>query len=125
MPNVNEMIESKYLKKEDVGTGTLGTVAKFERVNIAKEGQSPEWKWALFVEELDKPLLLNSTNIRLLEMIFNSPDTDDWIGNKVVLYNDPSIQFQGKLTGGIRLRAPKTQKKAAPTIEDLDSDIPF
>ncbi len=124
MPSVNEMIESKYLKKEDVGSGTLGTVSRFEKVNIAKEGNPAEWKWALYLEEIDKPLLLNSTNIRLLEMIFNSPDTDDWIGNKVVLYNDPSIQFQGKLTGGIRLRAPK-QQKTKPTVMDLDDEVPF
>ncbi len=124
MPNVNEMIESKYLKKEDVGNGVMATIASFEKVNIAMDGSPAQWKWSMRFEELDKPLLLNSTNIRLCQMIFNSSDTDDWLGNKIVLYNDPTIQFQGKFTGGIRLRAPK-QQKVKPTVEDLDDDIPF
>lgn len=128
MANVSQMLESKYLKKEDVDPAKLVTVAGFEKVNLALEGKSPEWKWVMQFEEC-KPMVLNATNIRILEMVFNSGDTDDWIGNQVVLYNDPTIQFQGKFTGGIRVRAPKktiaAQKPSAKTIEDLDSDIPF
>lgn len=124
MPNVQDMLESKYLKKEDVGTGVLATVQSFEKVNIAMEGQAVQYKWAMRFEELDKPLLLNATNIRLCELVFNSSETDDWIGNKIVLYSDPTIQFQGKFVGGIRVRAPK-QAKPKPTVQDLEDDIPF
>jgi hypothetical protein len=79
-------------------------------------------------QETEKPLVLNGTNIRLCELIFNSGDTDDWIGNQLVLFNDPTIQFQGKFTGGIRVRAPKRAQARKPTakaVEELDDDIPF
>jgi hypothetical protein len=59
-------------------------------------------------------------------------DTDDWIGKQVILYNDESIQFAGKVTGGLRFKRLKTAAKprpAAPVMEDedatQDSDIPF
>ena len=127
MAKTSEMLASKYLKKEDVGDGLLVTIKGFDKVNLGMEGQPAQMKWVMSFEELDKPMVLNGTNIRLCEMIFNSGDTDDWIGNKLVLYNDPTIQFQGKFTGGIRVRAPKkpATKPSPKAIEDLDSDIPF
>lgn|SRR5512135_807199 len=114
MPRTNEMLPSKYLKKEDVGEGVLGTIAKFEKVNVAVEGAEPEYKWSMSLKELDKPLVLNSTNIHIMETVFASDNTDDWIGKQIVLYNDPNVSFAGKMTGGIRLRAPKQK-----------SDLPF
>jgi hypothetical protein len=138
MPRTSEMRESKFLKQGDVGAGMLMTVSSCERHNVAKEGAEPELKWCLTFEESDKPLVLNSTNIQLCERVFGSDDTDQWIGKKIVLYTDPNISFQGKVVGGIRVRAPKVKPAAAaparavvpppppPPVEDLtDDDIPF
>ena len=67
------------------------------------------------MNECDKPMVLNSTNGQIIAQITGSDDTDHWTGHKIVLYNDPNITFAGKLTGGIRARAPKNQPaKAAP-----------
>jgi hypothetical protein len=133
VPKTSEMRESKFLKQSDIGGGALMTVAGCEPHNVAKEGAEPENKWCLQFEESDKPLVLNSTNIQLCEKIFGSDDTDDWIGKRIVLYTDPTISFQGKVVGGIRVRAPKTANQAAkkaapppPPVQELtDDDIPF
>jgi len=137
MPKTSEMRESKFLKKEDVGAGALFAVAGCEQHNVAKEGAEPELRWCLSFEESDKPLVLNSTNIQLCESICGSDDTDDWIGKKIVLYADPTVQYRGKVVGGIRVRAPKKAammpvksiKKpvAAPEPAEMldESDIPF
>ena len=114
MPRTSEMRESKFLKQGDVGAGALMTVESCEQHNVAKEGVEPEMKWCLTFEESDKPLVLNSTNIQLCERIFGSDDTDVWVGKKIVLYTDPNISFQGKITGGIRARAPKVKTAPAP-----------
>lgn len=126
MPKIGEMMSSKYLKKDDVGDGVLVTIAGLKKVNAAAEGADPEMKWAMSFTELDKPLILNSTNIQLCAKACGSEDTDDWMGKRVVLYDDPNVSFAGKLTGGIRIRAPKN--KPAPKKEsfaDMDSDEPF
>jgi len=134
MPKVSEMRESKFLKQSDIGTGVLMTVRGCNPHNVAKEGAEPEQKWCLEFEESDKPLVLNSTNIQLCERIFASDDTDYWVGKRLVLYVDPTVSYGGKVIGGIRVRAPKPQKAAAPVVkaplppvtEDLDEDsIPF
>lgn len=143
MPKTSEMRESKFLKQSDIGTGALMTVLGCNPHNVAKEGAEPEMKWCLEFEEVEKPLVLNSINIQLCEKIFGSDDTDHWIGKRIVLYVDPTISFQGKVTGGIRVRAPKPQNQtqqpaarttaraaaaavAAPPVSELtDDDIPF
>lgn len=131
MPNISEMRESKFLKKEDVGTGALATIAGCQQYNVAKEGAPPENKWCLTFHELDKPLVLNSTNTQVCAQVCGSEETDDWIGHRIVLYTDPNVSFQGKLVGGIRVRAPK--KTAPPpaarpvqAMSEVDeTDIPF
>ena len=131
MPKISEMRESKFLKKEDVGRGVLATIAGCQQHNVAMEGASPEHKWCLSFHELDKPLVLNSTNIQLCAQICRSDDTDHWTGKRIVLYTDPNVSYAGKLVGGIRVRAPKPSATPpppppAPEPEPLDdSDIPF
>lgn len=130
MPKTSEMRESKFLKKEDVGRGLLVTIASCQQHNVAMEGASPEQKWTLGFHELDKPLVLNSTNIQLCEQVCKSDDTDQWIGKKIVLYADPNVSYAGKLVGGIRVRAPKPSAVVAapplqPVVELTDDDIPF
>ncbi len=112
MPKIHEMMESKFLKKEDVGNGLLFTVEGCAQHNVAKQGADPEMKWCQSFEESEKPLVLNSTNLQLCQRVFGSDDTDDWTGKKVVLYTDPNVSYAGKIVGGIRVRAPKVAKPA-------------
>lgn len=128
MPKITEMLPSKYLKKEDCTPPILVTITGVSQENVG-QGDDMEEKWILSFKET-KGMVLNSTNLRLLEMITGSDDSDDWTGKQVVAYSDPNISFGGKLVGGIRLRAPKTAPKhttspKAQTVEELDSDIPF
>jgi hypothetical protein len=111
MPKTSEMKSSKFLKRDDVGVGALGTIVGVEQHNVAKEGAPEELKWCLVLAEFDKPLVLNSTNIQLIEAITGSDDTDGWKGKQVVLYDDPTVSFGGKITGGIRIRAPRNKQE--------------
>jgi hypothetical protein len=114
MPKTSEMMNSKFLKKEDVGRGVLATVTGCTKQNVALPNQPAKMRWCLAFAELDKPLVLNATNIALAEQATGSDDTDRWIGQKIVLYNDASIMFGTERVGGIRIRAPKPQTASAP-----------
>jgi len=123
------MRESKFLKQSDVGAGALGTIEDCIQMNVAKEGAEPELKWCLTFVEIEKPLVLNSTNVQLCEKILGSDNTDDWRGKKIVLYTDPNVSYGGKLVGGIRIRAPRNQAAhapVAPAVQPIEaSDVPF
>jgi hypothetical protein len=125
----SDMIDSKYLKQGDVPDPVIVTIAKLGRVNLAKEGDAPEEKWAIRFKEFNKPMLLNATNIKLLEKACASDDTDQWIGKEVILYNDESVTFGGQVTGGLRIRKqqaePTRRTVAATGFDNMDDDIPF
>ena len=110
MPHISQLRESRFLKKEDCGPGILVTIRECSQQNVAKEGVEPEMKWCLHFDEVDKPMVLNSTNAQVIAIVCQSEETEAWVGKKIVLYSDPSISFGGKLVGGIRARAPVYKK---------------
>lgn len=63
----------------------------------------------MFFDGLEKPLVMNSTNGQIIAALLGSEESDDWIGQSVQLYTDPSITYNGKLVGGIRVREAGTQ----------------
>ncbi len=125
-----EMIQSKYLKALDFDEdGQTVTIKGVRQENVGKDNDPDDNRWVIYYRELPKGQVLNVTAIRLLEHIFGD-ETENWKGKQLIIYNDPTIAFAGKITGGIRLRQlPKaqTQKPAAePTADkDFDDDIPF
>lgn len=134
MPDISQMAESRFLKKEDVGPGKLLTIESCDQQNVAKKDEAPEMKWCLHFVETEKPVVLNRINSELVAQITGERNSDDWGGHKVVLYSDPTIAFGGKLVGGIRIRAPKNKVapaqvkppvKELPSDEDEDNSVPF
>ena len=121
----SQMTTSKYLKQDDIGEGKLVTIKGLKKENVAQADEPPEMKWTMGFDELDKPLVMNATNIQLCERACASDDTDDWIGQRIVLYVDENVSYAGKIVGGIRIRKPKGPAKPAPKTNDEDSDIPF
>ena len=114
MPNINQIKESRFLKKEDCANGILMTFRNVEQVNSAKEGAPEELKWCAIFDESDKPMVLNSTNNQIIAQVCRSENTDDWTGHKIVLFHDPNVSYAGKLIGGIRCRAPRNQPAKVP-----------
>lgn len=110
MPRIGEMIESKFLKKEDVGTGKLFTISAVKQHNVAAQGAEPEMKWCAEFDDIDKPLVLNSTNLHLIEAALGSDNTDDWIGKPIVVFEDANVSFGGKVVGGVRVDVNRTKR---------------
>lgn len=128
MANINQMVPSKYLKTADVPDPVIVTIVGVKQVNMAKDDETPEWKWAIKFQEFDQPMVLNSTNLHIAAKVLGSNETDDWKGKEIVLYTDPSVSFGGQVVGGLRFRGQeKAPVKASPKprMEDLESDIAF
>lgn len=128
MPNINQMMPSKYLKKEDFPAPALVTIRTFTQDNVAQQGQPEEKKWVMHFNEFENGMVMNSTNLQLAAAALGSEDTDDWIGKQVVVYNDPNVSFGGKLMGGIRIRQMRKAAPAAaqrPTARQEMPPVPF
>jgi len=131
--NLSDIKKSGFLKKEDVGTGALLTIASIKKENVAKDGAPEEFKVVAYFAESEKGMVLNSTNAQMIAKLTgveNQIDTG-WVGFQIVLYDDPNVSYAGKITGGIRIRAPKQGMKkiavseAPSTPVAEDNDLPF
>ncbi len=111
--HISQLKESKFLRKEDCGNGILVTIDHLSQQNVSQSGAPEEMKWCLNLKEDILPMVLNSTNLQLIAQITKSEETDLWAGHKLVLFNDPAVSYAGKITGGIRVRAPRG-RAAAP-----------
>ena len=115
--HVSALKESKYIKRADVGNGVLVTITHLTKENVAMENAKPDMKWALHFEEMEKPLILNTTNSQRIAK-FLGEETDDWTGKKIVLFDDPTVSFGGEEVGGVRVRAPKSNTPPKPAEEE-------
>lgn len=117
------MIESKFLKKEDLDyeNGNLVTIAKIEQQNVALQDSEEDLKWCMSFAEFKKPMVLNSTNIQLATKAVGTDETDDWPGQKIVLYVDDNVSFGGKLVGGIRIRKVRGAAQAGQRPKAADA----
>lgn len=100
--NVNEILSSKWMSINDVPT----TGVNLQILNVTKEavGEMLEEKFAIHFNGGFKPLLANRTNLRIVSALHGA-DTGQWIGKTVNVYNDPSVSYAGRMTGGVRIRA--------------------
>lgn len=122
MSNVNDLMPSKYLKGTDVTPPKIVTIKGLKQENLAREDQPKKLRWTMLFEELDKPLVLNKTNLKRCAKACNSEETDDWIGMKIKLFFDEEVEFGGEQVGGIRVTS---AAKKPPVDDDLGNDIPW
>jgi hypothetical protein len=100
MATRNDMLESKYIQKTDLLQPTRITVAGCSRKDIGQENK-PEFRWVVDFQGEWKPLILNRTNT---DAFFDTlgENSDEWAGKQIILFNDKSVEYQGK-RGGIRV----------------------
>ena len=123
---------SKYLAKNDVGDdGLVLTIKGFKTETIEGDHGDEQKVIMYFVEDI-KPMVLNRTNSQLVGIATGATSAGEARGKQVVVYNDPSISFGGKVTGGIRIKkiagAPRVipQKPAVENFDaDFENDVPF
>jgi len=132
--NISDLQTSRFLKRSDVGQGALVSIREISQENVAKEGADADMKTCIHFNELEKPLVLNSTNAQIIAKItgYDEDIERNWLNKFIVLYDEPNVSFGGKLVGGIRVRAPKPGTKL-PIIEprpegahtQQEDDLPF
>jgi len=133
--NINDQFPSKYLKASDLNGGEAIVTIKDCIVESLGEDKRP----VLYFSGKEKGVVLNKTNATNISDHYG-PDTDEWVGKKVVLYT-AYVDFQGRSMEAIRIRPAKANevaKKAtvppsfdqsAPADREFapadDTDIPF
>ena len=116
--DLDQAYGSKYLSAADIGDRKIRTkIAKVGKdyMNDRETGKK-KMKFLVFFDSIDKALVLNATNKNVLVDALGKAAAG-WKGASVGIFNDPTVTFAGKKTGGLRLRVlapPAKQAAAAP-----------
>lgn len=106
-----DFFQSKYLRKEDIHGPVTLTIAHVRGEMIDSDNGKETKAVMTFTDGRFKPMIVNKGNWLAMSETYGD-DSDFWHGKPVEVYVDPSVMFQGKRVGGLRLRAPSG---AAPT----------
>ncbi len=123
--DVNELFDSKYLKKEDLKGPVVATISGVTTDMFTERGSTQKKKKGVlhFVGGQIKSMSLNITNSKVLVNLYGK-NTDEWIGKSIEIWVNPSIEMGGEIVGGLRLRAP-VHTAAKLAIESLASNGPL
>ena len=132
---LNKAVPSKslYLTKEDCDPAILVQISGMASDQVEVDNDKKIVTVLEFHGDV-KPLILKATTRELLKVLCGGDTVKDVIDKKIVLYVDSTIMYQGKLHGGIRMRADAPQlAQAAPSAaiatvqpsDDFDDEIPW
>ena len=99
----------KYLRSDDLdGTGkafgVVEQILEFTEADVSRsDDPTSEIKPILHFNGDRKPMVLNATNLNKILALFHSDDDDKVIGQKVGIWVDDEVAYQGKMVKGLRL----------------------
>jgi hypothetical protein len=115
--DVDECYGSKYLSAADIGDKKIRTtIINVRKEMLQQQGGKPERpKLVAYFANLEKPMVLNTTNKNvLIEKLGKNPA--DWKGIDVGLFTVPTT-FGGRPTRGLRLLVLSVPKKTVPAAK--------
>jgi hypothetical protein len=109
MSSYKKYKNSRFLTQADVENEPVVTYVETSDLDLAMPGEKRKERPCTKFKELDKRLVTNVTNFEAIAGIAGTDEMDQWPGVQVQLYWDPDVAFRGKVTGGIRIRAPRAK----------------
>lgn len=95
---------SNFVKAKDVKEPITLTVTAVEAEEFKDDDGSPRESLVLFSKELEQGVVMSKSALAQAIEILGSDETDEWIGKRIVLFNDTSVTFKGKRVGGLRFK---------------------
>lgn len=91
-----------------------------QEYNVAVAGKKGNFNIAYFAEQI-KPLVLNSTNAKVVKSFANnSPFVEDWKNIRVELYIDENVKMKGEVVGGVRIKQVQPMPKQKPQFTEAN-----
>lgn len=119
MPHYKTFLDKPYLggfslePEEEL----ILTITNYKQEEVKNKGSDAKKCLVLYFKERDKGMIINIKNGDTIGGICKSMDPNNWIGQKITVYFEPSIKFGPKVTGGLRVRSTAPAAKQPPLNE--------
>ncbi len=120
MAKLSKMFPKRYATAEDITQPVVVTIkAVTQEVVYSPWDKAKVKKWALCFQETPRKIILGRKLAYEIAEALDSDETDDWIGQRIVLYSEP-IAVAGKQRRTIRARKPEATNGAGKILDDED-----
>ena len=127
MRNYDKYKNTKFIQQSEIENSPHGsilvTIDNITEENVAPESRPENIKYVIHFKENYKPWAPGVETLEVIKNIAGTGNIDDWFGTRIVLYIDPNVSFQGKVTGGIRCRPPKNQPETQQQDEPIKAEF--
>lgn len=120
--------DSPYLSSADIVEPTTLTI-KHVRLEADKTKKTRDlFNTAYFAEqeirsgEKLKPMILNSTNSKVVKQLTGSPFIEDWSGVAITVYVDSAVRFGKETVEGLRISPVPPQKRLQATKQKITDE---
>lgn len=105
------------------GQDLIGTIKQVKKEVVTSTSGKKQECTVCYFEELEKPMILNKTNCKIIAGVYKSPYIENWVGKKIALYKSKVNAF-GEEVEALRIRS-KIPDAEKPSLSDerLDAAI--
>jgi hypothetical protein len=100
------------------------TIDRIAHTKVEDEKKKNVDRAVMYFKELDRGWMYCKTTGHCMAKMFGEDD-DAWIGKRITIYGDPSIQFGGEQVGGIRIAGSPDLKEAMTVRIKFPKKKPF
>ena len=99
----------KFLRSADIDSagkefGRVEKISEFTEADVSRQDDpTSEIKPILHFGGELKPMVLNATNLNMILALFHTDDEEKIIGQKIGVWVDDRVAYQGKMVKGLRL----------------------
>lgn len=94
-----------------------------ERVTLEKAGKNEDECKVAYLKD-SKPMILNTTNCKIIEKMYNTPFIEDWAGKSITVFVQKVKAF-GEMVDALRIKpvVPKTLPELLPDTDNWKNVI--
>lgn len=105
---IDSAFPSKHLKSSDLNGQRVAVRMNYVEMQKVGDDNKP----VLYFQGKEKGMVLNKTNSNTIAAAYGN-DTDQWAGHAIEIF-EADVEFQGKMTKGLRVSIPRRHGTQAP-----------
>jgi len=105
------------------GTDLIGTIKQVKKESVTGTNGKSEECTICYFSDLEKPMILNKTNCKIISKMYGTPYIEEWAGKQISLYK-ANVSAFGEQIEAIRIRSEAPNAELPSINEDrLDKAI--
>ena len=105
----------------DEGKDLIATIKELKEEDVIGTNGQKEKCLVCHFTDVDKPMIFNRTNCKIVEKVYGTPYIEEWQGKRVQIYVKQNVKAFGGVTDALRIR--EFEPKDTPELAEAKAAI--